>query len=45
MLAEFFEKSVMFQNDTVYMMYGIIFVVLGLLCLAAYISDCKKYED
>jgi len=45
MLASFIENSVLFQNDTVYMMYGGIFVVLGLLCLVTYISDCKKYED
>ncbi len=45
MLADFIEASVLFQNDTVYMMYGIIFVSLGLICLVTYISDCKKYED
>ncbi len=45
MLADFIEASVMFQNDTVYMMYGIIFVALGLICLVTYISDCNKYED
>jgi len=45
MLANFIETSVLFQNDTVYMMYGVIFVTLGLLCLVTYISDCKKYED
>jgi len=45
MLADFIEASVLFQNDTVYMMYGGIFVVLGLICLFTYISDCNKYED
>jgi len=45
MVEEFFEKSILFQNDTVFLMYGIIFVTLGALCLAAYISDCKKYKD
>lgn len=45
MLAEFIEASVMFQNADIYMLYGIIFVSLGLICLVTYISDCKKYED
>jgi len=45
MLADFIEASVLFQNDTVYMMYGGIFVFLGLICLVTYISDCNKYED
>jgi len=45
MLADFIENSVLFQNDTVWMFYGGIFVVLGVLCLVTYISDCKKYED
>ncbi len=45
MLAEFIESSVMFQNSTVYLLYGIIFGTLGLLCLVNYISACKKYED
>jgi len=45
MLAEFIESSVMFQNDTIWMMYVGIFVALGVICLVTYISDCKKYED
>jgi len=45
MLAEFIESSVMFQNDTIWMMYLGIFVTLGTICLVTYISDCKKYED
>ncbi len=45
MLAEFIESSVMFQNDTIWMMYVGIFVTLGVICLVTYISDCKKYED
>jgi len=45
MLADFIESSVLFQNSTVYMMYGIIFVTLGVICLVTYISDCKKYEE
>jgi len=45
MLADFIEASVMFQNSDIYMLYGIIFVSLGLICLVNYISDCKKYED
>ncbi len=45
MLADFIESSVLFQNSTVYMMYGIIFVTLGVICLVTYIADCKKYEE
>jgi len=45
MLAHFIESSVMFQNGTVYMLYGIIFGVLGLLCLVNYLSAMKGYVD
>lgn len=44
MLAHFIEASVLFQNSDVYMLYGIIFVVLGALCAATYWSACKQYE-
>jgi len=45
MLADFIERSVLFQNDFIWLMYGGIFVTLGVICLVTYISDCKKYED
>jgi len=45
MLAHFIESSVMFQNGTVYLMYGIIFGALGIICLANYISACRKDEE
>lgn len=45
MLAHFLEASVMFQNSDVYLMYAIIFGVLGVICVTQYISACKSYEE
>jgi hypothetical protein len=45
MIAEFLEASVNFQNGDIYLMYGVIFAVLAVICVVTYISDCKKYED
>jgi len=42
MLAHFIEASVMFQNGTVYGLYGIIFGTLGTIALVGFISACKK---
>jgi len=45
MLAHLIESSVMFQNDTVWMMYAGIFVALSVLCLVTYLSSLKGYID
>jgi len=45
MLAHFIEASVMFQNSDIYMLYGIIFGALAVLCAVTYYSACNNSED
>jgi len=42
MLAHFIESSTMFQNGTVYLMYGIIVAFLYGIAAIMYVSGCRK---
>jgi len=43
MLAHFIEASVNFQNDTVFLMYGVITLALGVIATIMYVSGSRKH--
>ena len=45
MLAHFIESSVNFQNGTVFMMYGIITLTLGIIAVIMYVSGSRKHGN
>lgn len=45
MLAHFIESSVMFQNGTVFLMYGIIALAAGIIAVIMFVSGSRKHGN